>query len=338
MTAAILVLLVVLVVLVGFLLLQLRAASPATATILQQQLIEVRARLDALVEAQRELPTTVTSGNLEQARALADVRERMAQLTEVTRRLEQVGESVSEVHELLRVPKLRGNLGEVWLEELLRQVFPSSLYSTQYSFTTGERVDAVLRVGDRLVSIDAKFPLEACQRMAAGDDQDRLRSAFRRSLKQRIDEIAAKYIRPEEGTYGFAMMYVPAEAVYYEAIVRGEDLEDGASVMAYALNRRVIIVSPNTFYAYLVALLHGLRGLEVDQRAQEILNALVGVQQQVERFQRSFDVLGRHLEHAGRQHSASRRELQRLQDVLAQLGGVELSGDHPALRVEEGGR
>jgi DNA recombination protein RmuC len=299
---------------------------------LHRQLVEVRARLDTLAASQRDVPAAVTAGSLEQARSLADVRERLGQLADATRRLEEVGRAVGDVRELLKVPRLRGTLGEVWLEELLRQVFPGSLYATQYGFSSGEKVDAVLRVGGRLVPIDSKFPLDACQRMLAADgpEADRERRAFRRALRLRIDEVAAKYIRPDEGTFDFAMMYVPAENVYYEAVVRGEDLDDDGSVVGYALNRRVIIVSPNTFYAYLSALVHGLRGLAVEERAREILDSIGGLEQQFARFQRSHDIVGRHLENAFKQYGESQRELARIQHRFAHLTGVDAPAE-PAL-------
>src|SRR6266700_2279277 len=176
-----------------------RPGGERAAGLIQQQLIELRAKFDHLVAAQQELP----------------------------KRLETMGETVSDVQQLLQVPKLRGTIGEVWLAELLQQILPASHYEMQYTFRSGERVDAVLKLGDRLVPVDAKFPLEACQRMlaASGAEQERERRAFTRSLKDRIDEIADKYIRPDEGTYEFALMYIPAENVYYEAVMRAEDPE-----------------------------------------------------------------------------------------------------------------
>jgi len=201
-------------------------------------------------------------GSADQTRALRDVHERLGALGEATKRLETMGTAVTEVQQLLQVPKLRGTLGEVWLEELLRQILPGSHYQMQHVFRSGERVDAALRVGDRLVPVDAKFPLEACQRLlgATGAEAEREARAFARSLKERIDEIADKYIRPDEGTYDFALMYIPAENVYYEAVLRAEDPGDAKSVLGHALRRRVIPVSPHTFYAYLLVICTGSRG------------------------------------------------------------------------------
>ncbi len=295
------------------------------AEMLQQQLIELRGRMEALVATQHELPRTVADGAAVQARSLADVREQLGRLAESTARLESLGRSVAEVQDLLRVPHLRGTLGEVWLEELLRQVFPEPLYRTQYAFRSGERVDAALFVGERIVPIDAKFPLDACQRMlkAEGDTLVRERRAFRRTLRQRIDEIAERYIRPDEGTFDFALMYIPAEAVYYEAVVREEPLDEAESITGYALRRRVLPVSPNTFYAYLAAVLHGLRGLEVEQRAREIQETVAGLRHLLTGFRRAFDLVGRHLDRAARQYRESDRAWER---VMAHLDAVTAIG------------
>ncbi len=312
-TAAILVLLVVAVILLVALLVRGGGGgrgSGAASELLQQQFIEMRTRLDALVAAQ--------------GGAVGDVRERLGQLAEATRRIETLGQSVSEVQALLKVPRLRGTIGEVWLEELLRQIFPASLYETQHAFRSGEKVDAVIRVGDRLVPVDSKFPLEACQRMLAGDgaDAERERRAFRRSLRERIDEIAEKYIRPDERTFEFALMYIPAENVYYEAVVRGEEPAGEESVIGYALRRKVIPVSPNTFYAYLAAILHGLKGLEVEQRAREILASLGALQQQFARFDEAHRLVGTHLERATRQYAESEKELGRIQERFEKISAV----------------
>ncbi len=286
-------------------------AHGAASALLQQQLIEMRTRLDALIG--------------DQGGAVGDVRERLGQLAEATRRIESLGQSVADVQALLKVPRLRGTIGEVWLEELLRQIFPASLYETQYAFRSGEKVDAVIRVGGRLVPVDAKFPLEACQRMlaaGAGPEAERERRAFRRSLRERIDEIADKYVRPDEGTFEFALMYIPAENVYYEAVVHGEAPEADESVVAYALGRKVIPVSPNTFYAYLAAILHGLKGLEVEQRAKQILESLGGLQQTFSRFEEAHRLVGTHLERALRQYEEAEKQLGGIRERLERITGV----------------
>jgi DNA recombination protein RmuC len=308
-----------------------RPAGERGTGLIQQQLIELRTRFDQLVAAQQAVPRALAEGSAEQARVLHDVRERLGQLGEVARRLETMGQTVTEVQQLLQVPKLRGTIGEVWLEELLQQILPDSHYTMQYQFRSGARVDAALKLGDRLVSVDAKFPLEACQRMlaATGAEQERERRAFTRSLKERIDEIADRYIRPDEGTYEFALMYIPAESVYYEAVMRAEDPGDGTSVLGHAMRRRVIPVSPHTFYAYLLVILHGLKGLRVEQRAQEIQEQLGGLRQQFDVFWAAFQTVGLHLANAQKKFDESARHAGRVRDRFEQIAGVE--GDPPAL-------
>ena len=315
-----------------------RPTSEGAAGLIQQQLIELRARFDQLVAAQHEVPKALAQGSAEQARVLQDVRERLGQLGEVTRRLETMGETVSEVQQLLQVPRLRGTIGEVWLEELLRQILPGH-YEMQHQFRSGERVDAVLRLGERLVPVDAKFPLEACQRMLAtsGPEQERERRAFARSLKDRIDEIADKYIRPDEGTYEFALMYIPAESVYYEAVMgRSVDPDDGGGVLGHAMQRSVIPVSPHTFYAYLLVILHGLKGMRVEQRAREIQDQLGGLRQQFDAFWSAYQTVGTHLANAQKKFEDSARHAGRVRDRFEQIAGADPAPDRPALERGEG--
>ena len=338
MPPAVVIALLILATLLVIVVLRRPAPEGGAAGLIQQQLIELRTRFDQLVAAQHEVPKALAQGSAEQARVLQDVRERLGQLGEVTRRLETMGETVSEVQQLLQVPKLRGTLGEVWLEELLRQILPGH-YEMQYQFRSGERVDAILRLGERLVPVDAKFPLEACQRMlaASGLDEARERRAFARSLKDRIDEVADKYIRPDEGTYEFALMYIPAESVYYEAVMgRSVDPDDGGGVLGHAMQRSVIPVSPHTFYAYLLVILHGLKGMRVEQRAREIQDQLGGLRQRFDAFWSAYQTVGTHLANAQKKFEDSARHAGRVRDRLEQIAGADPAPDRPALERGEG--
>jgi len=180
-------------------------------------------------------------------------------------------------------------------------------------------------LGDRLVAVDAKFPLEACQRMlaAGGAEAERERRAFARSLRERIDEIADKYIRPDEGTYDFALMHIPAENVYYEAVLRAEDPEDAKSVLGHAMHRRVIPVSPHTFYAYLLVILHGLKGMQVERHAREIAERLSGLRQHLDAFWAAFQTVGAHLSNAQKKFDESERLARRVRDRFERIAGGE---------------
>ncbi len=362
------VVLISVLVVTGALFLAIRSSSRDTS-LLQQQLIELRERLDGLHRMQREIPAEMNYHRARQAESLTEqfamlqsnvtqllessqrtlnnglgetsqimkhVGERLGRLAESTRQLERLGETVVEIDKLLRVPKLRGTAGEVWLQELLRQVLPANAFEMQYRFTSGVQVDAVVRVEDRLIPIDSKFPLESFRRMTEGGEEEsrHARSDFRRSVKKRIDEIADKYIIPSEGTCDFAVMYIPVEAVYYEVAVGG-GIED-RGLAEYASSRRVILTSPNTLYAYLVALMHGLRSVAVHREAEGLLEMLAGLAGDFRRLRRSHSRVGRHVMALARRYDESDRHMEEMErrltriDLLSAGGeGARPSGDVP---------
>jgi len=253
----------------------------------------------------------------------------LGKLGEVTQRVFDVGRDIAGLEQLLKSPKIRGGVGETLLENLLAQMLPREQYALQHAFATGDRVDAAIRIGERVVPVDAKFPLENFRRILDEADEDRrpaLRRAFLRDVKNRVDEIAKKYILPDEGTFDFALMYIPAENIYYEVIVK-EDSEDEPPA-AYALGRRVVPVSPNTFYAYLRVIVMGLRGLRIERDAQEIQARLGRLRGDLEKFRDAFDVVGKHLSNARNKYDDAAAGLGRLE---GKLEGIERHGEQEAL-------
>ncbi|HET8564204.1 MAG TPA: DNA recombination protein RmuC, partial [Candidatus Binatia bacterium] len=219
-------------------------------------------------------------------------------------------------------PKLRGGFGEFFLGDLLGQILPPDHFATQYSFKSGEKVDAIIKLGGSLVPIDSKFPLENFKRIleaATADEKTRAKKQFVIDVKKHVDGIAEKYILPDEGTYDFALMYIPAENVYYETIIKDEAAVD-KSLSQYALAKKVIPVSPNSFYAYLQAIVLGLKGMKIEERAKEIIDYLSRLEGDFSRFKDEFTVLGRHLGHA---HSS----FQSVERRLDQFGQKLLSAD-----------
>jgi DNA recombination protein RmuC len=251
---------------------------------------------------------TVQHGQAEAQGAAAEVRERIAHVSGIAQQMLDHARELGKLEDLLRPPQARGAFGEVLLEQLLSQGLPTGAWRTQHAFRSGARVDAVLELGQGLVPVDAKFPLDAFARMAdAAEEPGRSlhRRAFSRDVRRHVDAIADKYIRPDEGTFDFALCYVPSEAVYYEFL---RDDEPGESLFRYATGRRVFPVSPSTFYAYLVSVSLGLRGLRVEANARRVLDALQGLQGDLERFRADFELVGRHLGNArGRWDEAARR-------------------------------
>jgi len=202
---------------------------------------------------------------------------------------------LAKLEQVLRPPKARGGFGELLLENLLRDRLPATAYSMQHGFSSGERVDAVVRVG-QLIPVDSKFPLDNFQRMtqAQTDDEKQLcAKAFARDVKTKIDDIATKYIRPDEGTFDFAFMYVPVESVYYELACN-----PSSGLLDYANQRRVFPVSPNTFTAYLQLIVLGMRSMQVEERAHEVMAYVAGLGGDFARFKEEFELVGKHLGHA----------------------------------------
>src|SRR5256885_3207907 len=196
------------------------------------------------------------------------IHEKLGAVGEATQLLAEQAKGLGELQQILRPPKARGGFGELLLAQLLGDRLPPTAYSLQYGFSGGERVDAVIRV-DRLVPIDSKFPLDNFERMLAADndiERQQFEKLFARDVKSHVDAIASKYIRPDEGTYDFAFMYLPSEAIYYE-LACGKT----GALLEYAHDKRVLPVSPTTLTAYLQVIVLGLKGLQIEQNAEEIM-------------------------------------------------------------------
>jgi DNA recombination protein RmuC len=305
-----------------------RANEPSqSALMLQQQLNALQQRLDAFgqtVSQNLQQSTNSMNERLDTAaKVVGDLREKVGQIHEV-------GRAAQELVHIMRAPKLRGGMGELFLGDLLGQILPSEHYTMPYRFKSGDAVDAVIRIGKRLVPADAKFPYENFKRVveAAGESERvAARKQFLRDVKKHIDAIATKYILPDEGTYDFALMYVPAENVYYETIIK-EDVAEDRQLFSYALAKRVIPVSPNSFYAYVQTILLGLRGMKVEERAQEILGELSRLRGDFAKIQDNFRILGRHLANASGSFTETDKRMSKLDDKLAQIEEPSKK-DHP---------
>jgi len=248
-----------------------------------------------------------------------EVQSRLAQLDEANKRILEVGRSIASLQEILRAPKIRGGLGEFLLGDLLAQIMPAEYFTLQHSFKSGERVDAVIRLSQGLVPVDAKFPLENFQKSLMAQEEGPRKNflkIFVTDVKKHVEAIANKYILPHEGTCDFALMYIPAENVYYEAFIKDEAGE-GKSLREYAFAKHVIPVSPNSFYAYLHTILLGLRGLKVEESAREIIHHLGGLHGQLDKFQDEFRKLGKHLEQSKGSFDSAQRQLEKFSDKLA---------------------
>lgn len=293
------------------------------ATQFQEQTKQVNFRLRDNAEILQKSNKAIGERLDTAAKVVSGVNERLGKMDEASKRIFDIGKDIASLGDILKAPKLRGSLGEFFLGDLLSQYFPKEQVSMPYTFRSGEKVDAALHLADnRIVPIDSKFPLENFKKMLeAKDDKERktYKKAFTSDVKKRIDEIA-RYILPDEGTMDFALLYIPAENVYYEVIVRDED-DDGVS--SYAFNKRVIPVSPNNFFVYIQTVLMGLRGLQIEESAKEIQAALVRLKGDFHKFGDEFEVLGGHLTNAANKFDSSKKQLERVGQKLDTIELIE---------------
>lgn len=213
--------------------------------------------------------------------------------------MNEIGRSMRELQDFLKSPKLRGNIGEQVLKDLISQMFPKNSFNLQYQFKSGEKVDAAIKTDAGILPIDSKFPMENFQKMIKANiehDKETARKEFERDVKKHIDAISKKYILPNEGTMDFALMYVPSESVYYELVNTTE-------IMEYARRARVYVVSPSTLYAHLQTILLSFEGKKIEYRSREVFRILRALQIDYEKTEENLGILGKHLNNASSQFS-----------------------------------
>jgi len=261
------------------------------------------------------------------ARVFGDVQKSLGILDEKAQQIHDVGKDIASLQEILKAPKMRGGLGELFLESLLAQIMPSKdFYELQHCFKTGERVDAVINIGSRMVPVDSKFPLESFKRFVdvqTDEEKKRAKKEFIKAVNTHIDDIAAKYILPDEGTYDFALMYIPAENVYYETIIKEDGFGEEKSIFSHAISKKVIPVSPNSFYAYLQVIILGMKGLKVEEKAQEVIKMLITLKGSLGKFTQDFEVMGSHIDNIKSSYERAAKSLDKFEDKLLTADSLE---------------
>lgn len=213
--------------------------------------------------------------------------------------MSEIGRGIRDLQEFLRSPKLRGNIGEQVLKELLGQMLPKQSFNLQYSFKSGVKVDAAIKTAAGIIPVDAKFPMENFRKMAVAKtetEKKAMEKEFVKDVKKHIDDISAKYILTEEGTIDYALMYLPSETIYYEVV-------NNPTLFDYSAKKRVLPVSPMTFYAYLRAILMSFEGQKIEAKARQILASLRAIQKDYNRVGDNLSVLGKHVQNAYNQMS-----------------------------------
>lgn len=259
----------------------------------------------ALLEWLKTMQSTITNSSSQTVRTLQEntkqLNERLDTAAKVIRDVEkevgqmsEIGRNMRELQDFLKSPKLRGNIGEQVLKDLIAQMFPKSSFHLQYEFKSGEKVDAAIQTDAGILPIDSKFPMENYQKMVkATEKQEReiFEKEFVRDVKKHIDAISKKYILPSEGTMDFALMYIPSESVYYEIVNQIE-------VLDYARKARVYMVSPSTLYAHLQTILLSFEGKKIESKSKELFTLLRSIQIDYEKIEENMSTLGKHINNA----------------------------------------
>ncbi|OHA07140.1 MAG: hypothetical protein A2934_02335 [Candidatus Sungbacteria bacterium RIFCSPLOWO2_01_FULL_47_10] len=298
---------------------------------LQNQLNDLNRAMDAkLGESTRMVQHQFT----ESAKIIRDVTERLTKLDETNRQVVNFADQLQNLQNILQNPKQRGVLGEYYLETVLKNVLPPGRFQMQYSFKDGEIVDAVIFLDkNKFIPIDSKFSLENYNRILEernAQERERLEKLFRQDLKNRIDE-TSKYVRPEEGTMDFAFMFIPAEAIYYDLLVNqvGAVKVNTRDLIEYAFrDRRVIIVSPTSFLAYLQTVLQGLKALQIEESAKEIRKRVEELGKHLSSYDQFMKKLGANLGTTVNMYNSAYKEFAKIdKDVLRITGegvGIEV--------------
>jgi len=299
---------------------------------LQQGLNQMRQEVDNKLSQSAKSAQSQFS---ESAKIIKNVTEGLTELKNTNKQVVSFAEQLQSLENILTNPKRRGVLGEYYLEELLKNIFNPSQYQMQYSFKDGQIVDAVIFLKDKIIPIDSKFSLENYNRIIGENDpakREQLEKAFKQDLKTRIDE-TSKYIKPKEGTYEFAFMFIPAEAIYYDLLVNkiGAIKANTRSLLDYAIReKRVHIVSPTSFYAYLQTILEGLRGMQIEESTKEIIKLVGKLDRHVKSYGSYHKKLGNSINTTVNMYNRSNQELKKIDKDTAKI-----TSGNPKIETED---
>lgn len=303
--------------------------------LMQKEMQELRNAMDRKMGESHESVKTQLG---ESSRIVKEVTEQLTKLDETNKQVISVTDQLQGLQDILKNPKQRGVLGEYYLETLLKNVLPPSNYQMQYPFKNGEIVDAVVFVKDKVIPIDSKFSLENYNRLVEARDpaeKERLGKAFTNDLKMRIQE-TSKYIRPQEGTMDFAFMFIPHEAIYYDLLVgsAGMVTEDSDNLIQRAAGKyKVIIVSPTSFLAYLQTVLQGLKAMQIEETAKDIIKRVGELGQHLSKYDQFMLKLGNSLGTTVNAYNTAHKELKKVdKDVM------RISGETPGIEALEVGK
>ncbi|MDO8574430.1 MAG: DNA recombination protein RmuC [bacterium] len=300
--------------------------------LIQNQINEITRTLDSkLGESTKVMREQFT----ESAKIIKEITQELTKVGEGQKQVINVTDQLKSLQDILKNPKQRGVLGEYYLETVLKNVLPPGTYQTQYEFKDGDIVDAVIFIKDKIIPIDSKFSLENYNRILEATDETerkRFEDAFRQDLKNRIDE-TSKYIKPSENTMEFAFMFIPSEAIYYDLIVNkvGAIKTNTRDLIEYAAGeKKVIIVSPTSFLAYLQTVLQGLKAMQIEESAKEIRKRVEELGRHLGSYESYMKKLGTHLGTSVSMYNSAYKELGKIDKDVLRITGTAV-GTEPLI-------
>ena len=326
----ILILLIVLIVMIFFLLKKKdEKRDDQSFLMIQNQINEMNKVLDTKLNDSNKMVHSKMTESLE---IVKNVTERLTKLDETNRQVMGFAQQLQSLENILKNPKQRGILGEYYLETVLKNVLPPSSYQMQYKFNNGEIVDAVVFSKEGIIPVDSKFSLENYNKILEAKDEnekEQLEKLFKQDLKNRIDE-TSKYIRPKEKTLEFAFMFIPSEAIYYDLLVNkvGAVKVNTRDLIEYAFReRKVIIVSPTTFLAYLQTVMQGLRALKIEESIKDILKHVSNLQNHIISYEDYLKKLGNNLGTTVNMYNSAYKEFAKIDKDVTKITGRETKID-----------
>ena len=281
-----------------------------------------------LGETQVQLGKTLQTQFGQSAKIISEVTDRLAKIDETNKQVVGFAEQLQSLENILKNPKQRGILGEYYLETVLKNVLPPGSFQMQYGFKNGDIVDAAVFVKDKIIPVDAKFSLENYNRAIEERDpvrREEFEDAFKSDLKKRIDE-TSKYIKPAEGTMDFAFMFIPSEGIYYDLLINkvGSLKVNTEALIEYAFrDKKVIIVSPTSFLAYLQTVMQGLRALAIEESAKEIRERVADLGRHIAAYDEYFKKVGNNLATTVNSYNVAAKELVKIDKDVVKIAGGE---------------
>ena len=315
-----------------FLLLRRRPEKQSDSLLMiQQQIGDLRSVLsDGLSESNK----TIQAQFGQSAKIISNVTEKLTRLDETNRQVVNFADQLRNLQDILKNPKQRGVLGEYYLETVLKNVLPPGSYQMQYSFKDGTIVDAVVFIDKQIIPVDSKFSLENYNRLLETNNPEERKkheSAFVADLKARIDE-TAKYVKPEENTMDFVFMFIPSEAVYYDLLINkvGAVTDDTNNLINYAGKKKVIVVSPTSFLAYLQTVLQGLRKQKISEQALGIIKEVERLGRHLGSYGEYMKKVGNHLTTTVSSYNKASKEFKKVDKDV-----VKIAGGESKIKIEE---